>query len=198
MIIQKISNVWFEFYSITQHCNPSMIVTTMKKEYILNSYVSSIIFVSIKILFWIHNWMWQGVTPTNMRPVSLPITNQKAHFDTYPDQSLPPANEVWGKVIFLHLSVILFPGGVPGQVPSPLAGTHPGRYTPWQVHPQQVHPQGRYTPIPHWTVTPSPQAVHARRYWQQAGSTHPTGMHSCFQIIFCPLVDTDSCWSKNH
>ena len=25
---------------------------------------------------------------------------------------LPPANEVWGKVIFLHLSVILFTGGV--------------------------------------------------------------------------------------
>ena len=24
---------------------------------------------------------------------------------------LPPANEVWGKVIFLHLSVILFTGG---------------------------------------------------------------------------------------
>ena len=27
---------------------------------------------------------------------------------------LPPANEVWGKVMFLHLSVILFIGGVPG------------------------------------------------------------------------------------
>ena len=24
---------------------------------------------------------------------------------------LPPANEVWGKVMFLHLSVILFTGG---------------------------------------------------------------------------------------
>ena len=42
---------------------------------------------------------------------------------------LPPANEVWGKVIFLHLSVILFTGGqgVPRQVP------------PRQVHPGQVH-----------------------------------------------------------
>ena len=27
---------------------------------------------------------------------------------------LPPANEVWGKVIFLHLFVILFTGDVPG------------------------------------------------------------------------------------
>ena len=40
---------------------------------------------------------------------------------------LPPANEVWGKVIFLHLSVILFTGGstwagTPQQVP-PWAGT---------------------------------------------------------------------------
>ena len=47
---------------------------------------------------------------------------------------LPPANEVWGKVIFLHLSVILFVGGpgglvpggggclVPGEVPGPGGG----------------------------------------------------------------------------
>ena len=62
---------------------------------------------------------------------------------------VPPANEVWGKVIFLHLSVILFKGGVPGQVPpgkyTPLAGTPPGRYTPQQVHPQQVPPPGPAT-----------------------------------------------------
>ena len=31
-----------------------------------------------------------------------------------PRSYLPPANEVWGKVIFLHLSVILFTGGVRG------------------------------------------------------------------------------------
>ena len=49
-------------------------------------------------------------------------------------------------------------GGVPGQVPP----------SPGQVH----HPP-RYTP---------PGAVHAGRYGQQAGGTHPTGMHSCFQI----------------
>ena len=60
---------------------------------------------------------------------------------------LPPTNEVWGKVIFLHLSDILFTGGVPGQVPSwtgtpPLwAGTPLSRYTAWQVHPPE-----RYTP----------------------------------------------------
>ena len=73
----------------------------------------------------------------------------------------------------------------PGASPGP--GTPPGtrytpetRYTPWyQVHPPgpgmpwyQVHPppRTRYTP----------QTVHAGRYGQQAGGTHPTGMHSCF------------------
>ena len=29
-----------------------------------------------------------------------------------------------------------------------------------------------------------PSAVHARRYGQQAGGTHPTGMHSCYCLIF--------------
>ena len=76
---------------------------------------------------------------------------------------LPPANEVWGKVIFLHLSVILFTGG-----------EYLGRYTPQQVHPLgrctlgQVHPLGRYTPqagTPHWAGTPPwvgtpPRQVH--------------------------------------
>ena len=55
---------------------------------------------------------------------------------------LPPSNEVWGKVIFLHLSVILFTGGG-----GDLGRYPPGRYTPWagtaswQIHPLgQVHP----------------------------------------------------------
>ena len=74
---------------------------------------------------------------------------------------LPPANEVWGKVIFLHLSVILFTGR--GYL---------GRYTPPrdQEHPlDQKHPLTRFTP----------RAVHAGKYGQQAGSMYPTGMHSC-------------------
>ena len=38
-----------------------------------------------------------------------------------------------------------------------------------------------------WAGTPPgpgtpPGAVHAGRYGQQAGGTHPTGMHSCFQL----------------
>ena len=48
---------------------------------------------------------------------------------------LPPANEVWGKVIFLHLFVILFTGG---EVPDPPRT----RYTPGSRH----TPRTRYTP----------------------------------------------------
>ena len=72
---------------------------------------------------------------------------------------LPPANEVWGKVIFLHLSVILSTGGRG----STWAGTphwhvHPlGRYTPWAGIPPAGTPPGRYTP---WQVHPHPM-VHA-------------------------------------
>ena len=75
-------------------------------------------------------------------------------------QLLPPANEVWGKVIFLHLFVILFGGstwaGTSRQVHSPSGpGTPPsGQGTPRQVHPpgagtppwDQVHPLGPGTP----------------------------------------------------
>ena len=50
---------------------------------------------------------------------------------------LPPANEVWGKVIFLHQSVILFMGGglsqcMLGYDPPPQQGRQdPGKETPW-------------------------------------------------------------------
>ena len=59
------------------------------------------------------------------------------------DACLPPANEVWGKVIFLHLSVILCtgvclvlgaagPGGVWSQgVPGPRGGLVPGGGGAW-------------------------------------------------------------------
>ena len=64
-------------------------------------------------------------------------------------------------------------GGVPEQVPPgqvhPQAGTPPG-----QVPPGECTPPGRYTPTRY-----PPGAVHAGRYGQQAGGTHPTEMHSC-------------------
>ena len=98
------------------------------------------------------------------------------------------------------------------QVPPPGPGTpprtrytsrdkvHPLKtsYTPQdQLHPPWDHvhpPQTRYTPGTRYTTrdqvpprpgTP-PGAVHAGRYGQQAGGTHPTGIHSCF-IVGCVL-----------
>ena len=67
--------------------------------------------------------------------------------------------------------------GVPGQVHPP-----PSRYTPGQVHPSgQVHPPTRKVhPL---GQVPPPRAVHAGKYGQQAGGTHPTGMHSCLKLF---------------
>ena len=64
-----------------------------------------------------------------------------------------PANEVWGKVIFLHLFVILFTvGGLPqcmlGYHPHPPGTRHPPRtrHTPWDHAPLQNQ---THTPPPH-------------------------------------------------
>ena len=149
---------------------------------------------------------------------------------------LPPANEVWAKVIFseacvknsVHGGSSTWAGTPPGPgrhtpwdqtgTPPDQAGTLPGPGTPpWdqagtpprpgtppgtrQVHPpdqadtppgtRQVHPPTRYTSrdqastpprpgTPRTRQVPPPPAVHAGRYGQLAGGTHPTGMHSCF------------------
>ena len=90
----------------------------------------------------------------------------------------------FSKVMFLQVCVCPQVGSTwagtppePGTPPRtrytpPGPGTPSGtRYTPWD----QVHPPGtRYTP----------QAVHAGRYGQQVGGTHPTGMHSCLAVLF--------------
>ena len=73
----------------------------------------------------------------------------------------------WGKVMFLHVSEILFTGG--GSAPLH-AGIHRSSAEP-EAAPPGADPLGPDTP---------PSAVHAGRYGQQAGSTHPTGMQSCF------------------
>ena len=63
-----------------------------------------------------------------------------------------------------------------------------GADTPWdqQAPPRAVIPPGPGNSLPQDQATappgpgtPLPGAVHAGRYAQQAGGTHPTGMHSC-------------------
>ena len=62
---------------------------------------------------------------------------------------------------------------------SPRADTHPQEQTPpprADTHPQeQTHPEADTHPR---EQTP-PCAVHAGRYGQEVGGTHPTGMHTC-------------------
>ena len=108
------------------------------------------------------------------------------------DFSLPPENEVWGKIIFSEAYV----KNSVHQWGSTLAGIPPGSGTPlWARYtPIGTSPGTRYTPLagthtpqdqappvdtPPWPGTP-PGAMHAGRYGQQAAGTHPTGMHSCF------------------
>ena len=82
--------------------------------------------------------------------------------------------------MFLHLSVS---HSVHGG--STWAGTPPGRYIP----------PGRYPPegTPPVQVHPPPEAVQTGRYEQQAGGTHPTGMHSCFSF-----KSKDGAYLENH
>ena len=96
--------------------------------------------------------------------------------------SLPPANEVWGKVIILHLFVILFMGvcawswGVPGA--RGCAWSWGCAWSGGCLLPGRVPaPRG----VCSWgggacsegCLVETPQPATA------AGGTHPTGMHSC-------------------
>ena len=97
---------------------------------------------------------------------------------------LPPVNEVWGKVMFLHLSVIL----LTGVCPTPLCGCRPrprlGQTPPplGLGRPHGCRPPGDRTDHP-WMQTPGVRQAPSFRYGQQAGGTHPTGMHTCFAMI---------------
>ena len=67
-----------------------------------------------------------------------------------------------------------------------------GEGSTWAGTPlDQVHPlRTRYTPL--GPGTPPTGAVHAGRYGQQAGGTHPTGMHSCVNIMYRHEVTVES------
>ena len=74
-----------------------------------------------------------------------------------------------GKVMFLHLSVILFTGGVSALMP---AGIQP---------PLGRHPSGQ---IPPQADTPLRSACWEIHMATAADGTHPTGMHSCCYLQF--------------
>ena len=111
---------------------------------------------------------------------------------------LPPANEVCKGYVFTRVCHSVHGGSTwagtpPDQVHPPETRYTPGtRYTPLgPVHSPGTRytPRTRYTPLgpgtpPRTRYTPQdqvhpPGAVHAGRYGQPTGGTHPTGMHSC-------------------
>ena len=81
--------------------------------------------------------------------------------------------------MFLHLSVILFTGGC---LPQCMLGYTPQEQTPpWEA--DIPTPEADTPPPPHREADKPPRAVHAGKYGQQAGGTHPTGMHTCYYGI---------------
>ena len=111
---------------------------------------------------------------------------------------LPPTSKIWGKVICLHLSVILFTGGylVLGELPGPRGVSGPQGYLVLVLG--GVWSQGCLVPEGVWSqgVPPLGKCLVPGGAWSQgcpqmataAGSTHPTGMHSCFLLT---LPDAD-------
>ena len=86
--------------------------------------------------------------------------------------SLLSANEVCGKVIFLHLFVILFTGGMPGPTGGCLSPG--GESVPRGVSAPGGSALGEGVPAPMGVPGGDLQTATA------AGGMHPTGMHSCF------------------
>ena len=82
--------------------------------------------------------------------------------------------------MFLHVSMTLFTGEVSASVL--LGYTPPPRADP----PGSRPPRSRHPPeqTPLHPADPSLVAVHAGRYGQQTGGTHPTGMHTCSNLNF--------------
>ena len=76
----------------------------------------------------------------------------------------------------------------PGTSP---AGTISKQVPPPPQDQRQIQPLGRYIApgqVHPPMQVPHPSAVHAGRYGQQAGSTHPAGMQSCFILFLCSFL----------
>ena len=106
------------------------------------------------------------------------IFNEKGNFQ-YPSL-LPPANEVWGKIIFLHLSVILFTWGEGGN-----GCLVPGGVWSWVCLLRGGVPVPRGVPAPGGCLLPGGCLVWGGAWWRTpqmataASGMHPTGMYSC-------------------
>ena len=137
-------------------------------------------FLFKKELMVFSHWPIPIPTPTQTHCVGMCGHTIRANF------LLPPASKVCKGYVFTPVcKSFCSQGGVPGQeLPGqvhPKAGTPMRRYTLSKAG-TPTRPITRYTP---WAGTPplgrytthQPQCMLG--YIQQAGGTHPTGMHSC-------------------
>ena len=95
------------------------------------------------------------------------------------------ANEVWGKVMYLHLSVIgIHRGDVYLNIKfrhAPWADTPPRKTAPKANTPQVDISQAD-------TLLGRSPPLDTTGYSQQAGGRHPTGMYSCFAVCLQMLI----------
>ena len=102
---------------------------------------------------------------------------------------LPPANEVWGKVIFSQASVILFTGGMRGVCVCVVGGMC-GKGMCVAVEGGACMAKGVCMV---WGACVAGGACMAGEMAIAAGGTHPTGIHSCFKGVcqsFCSKTET--------
>ena len=137
--------------------------------------------------------MWIHATSNLRGPASATgvFTTHDTKGHPYPE-IVTGRNKVLAKVIFLHLSVILFTGGglarrtPPGMESPPLDQTPPNMETPGPDPPHHGE-----TPPPAWRTPPdqtpsrhgeppSPTGKQTPAYGLRSAGTHPTGMHSCW------------------
>ena len=109
--------------------------------------------------------------PTSWEPSSVKRKSLGKKPEDFAPYNCRPQTK-FAKVMFVHLSISHSVGGEGS------ASVHDG------IHPQQQTPPGKQTPPEADIPSPGsrhPCAVHAGRYGQQAGGTHPTG---CILVFF--------------
>ena len=104
----------------------------------------------------------------------------------------PPANEVWDKVMFLHLSV----SHSVHRMGTSVSGSK--GHTPWtHTHSLRTPPRGATQTHTHpWTHTYPRGHTPLIKVHIEAGGTHPTRMHSFFQSFYQKLHENERNWTE--
>ena len=145
--------------------------------------------------------------PPGTRSEHLPPPPLGPGHNTSPRTSAPTPPPLWDQVTTPPLpptpslgpghNTSLSPPLGPGHNISPPPGTRSQHLPPWTTAPTPTPPpsgtRSQHLPPPLWTTAPTPPLGPGHNtsplppYGQWAGGTHPTGMHSCSNIIFSTI-----------